>query len=320
MKKKILLVLGGILILTTGIILIPKNNNNRININNETEINLADLETNSFITDKNSKTIIADDEDKNLSAKELAEKYDIPILNETEEELNNSETKEFKEVDFSKNEDNIDLTKLETEQETQAINLDNIEVSNINDTYTSSTSENIVPVVASPTPEQATEPVQTKSEPQELETQADIVIDTENLYTTTPEQEIEINNSGYAILTQAQQAGVNTHNIDNPIYIMSGEAYASFNGQDKAIRIYKENDYYNVDIFVNVKDYEYNKIALQELTKLISYNNSDVFDSILDDYLNETLNPDEWTDSTKGFMIKYYGNKEQHLTRYSIRY
>lgn len=316
MKKKILLVTGGILVLALGIILIPQNNNNN-KINNETKINLAELETNSVLTNKNSKTIIASETDKDLTEQEFIEKYDIPVFNEKESKDNNiTETKEFKETDFSKNEDNINSTETET-----GINLDSIEVSAVSDNYTSETSNHVVPVVANPEPTTTPETVQAIAETEtEPETQVNMIIDTENLYTTTPEQEIEINNSGYAILTLAQQAGINTHNIDNPIYIMSGEAYVSFNGADKAIRIYKENDYYNVDIFVNVKDYKYNNNALQELTKLISYNNLDIYESIYDDYINEILNPDEWIDSGKGFMIKYHGDKEQHLTRYSIKY
>lgn len=319
MKKKILLVTGGILVLALGIILIPQNNNNKIN--NETEINLAELETNSVITNKNSKTIIASKTDKDLTAQEFIEKYDIPVFSEKESKNNNiTETKEFKETDFSKNEDNINSTELETETET-GINLDNIDVNAINDNYTSETSSNIVPVVASPEPET----VQAIAETEPETTIALENIDyTGMVWNNTKEERAEIYKKGEELTQTANLAGLNTSGLSTVLYVLDNRAYFEPDGTIPFIEIAKDysNDCYNVDIYVSVNPEKsmLNNSALKELCKLISFNNNNVYDSIMEDYLNETLIPDQWTDSGKGFSIKYFGDKEKQLTRYSIKY
>lgn len=323
MKKKILLVTGGILVLALGIILIPQNSNNKIN--NETEINLAELETNSVITNKNSKTIVADETDKNLTAQEFIEKYDIPVFNEKESKDNNiTETKEFKETNFSKNEDNINSTELETET---GINLDSIEVSAVSDNYTSETSNHVVPVVANPEPTTTPETVQAIAE---TETEPETTIALENIdytgmvWNNTKEERAEIYKKGEELIQTANLAGLNTSGLSTVLYVLDNRAYFEPDGTIPFLEIAKDyvNDCYNVDIYVSVNPEKsmLNNSALKELCKLISFNNNNVYDSIMEDYLNETLIPDQWTDSGKGFSIKYFGDKEKHLTRYSIKY
>lgn len=318
MKKKILLVLGGILVLSCGIILIPKNNNNKIN--NETEINLADLETNPDLNNNNTFTFVADKEDVNLTQKEIIDKYknNISVLEETESiEINNIDTKEFKE----------DLNVLgevaETEiaeQETEpVINLENIEVNNIQDNFTSSTSENIVPVVASPIPETTPEP--------QTEPETTIAIEnidyTEMVWNNTKEEREEIYKKGKELIQVANAQGLNTSGLSTVLYVLDNRAYYEPDGTIPFIEITKDysNNCYNVDIYVSVnpEKSELNNTALKELCKLISFNNDNVFNCIMNDYLNNVYaNADTWYDTDYNFKIM--GHLENGLVRYSIKY